>query len=154
MRRTQRKVLVGIGVLIAACASGQAPPQPAVGGNPADQTAVRPALVSKVETPARVTAQSAPQPIGYESDVYCFGYLGDYSETFPVKVISAESLAEQINYIAGDLLYVDGGYDKGLRVGDVYWLVTPEQEVFNPVSAKSLGRFYQHRGRAVVYSVE
>jgi hypothetical protein len=153
MRRTQRNVLVGIGVLIAACAFGQAPPQPAVGGNPADQTAVRPALISKAPPPVAPSV-SAPQPIGYESDVYCFGYLGDYNETFPVRVVSAESLAEQIDYIAGDLLYVDGGYDKGLRVGDIYWLVTPEQEVFNPATGQSLGRLFQQRGRAAVYSVE
>lgn len=152
MRRTQRNVLIGIGVLIAACASGQAP-QPSVGGNPADQTATRPPSVTRVESPARVT-QSAPQPVGFESDVYCFGYLGDYNETFPIKVVSAESLAEQINYITGDLLYTDGGYDKGLRVGDVYWLETGEQEVFHPVTGQSLGRLFQHRGRAVVFSVE
>jgi hypothetical protein len=125
-----------------------------VGGNPADQTAVRPALVTKAAPPARVIGPSAPQPVGYESDVYCFGYLGEFNETFPVKVISAESLAEQIDYIAGDLLYTDGGYDMGLRVGDIYWLVTAEQEVFNPASAQSIGRLYQHRGRAVVHSVE
>src|SRR5215471_14472278 len=106
MRRTQRNFLVGIGVLIAACASGQAPPQPAVGGNPADQTAVQPALISKAP-PMRAPSVSAPQPIGYESDVYCFGYLGDYNETFPIKIVSAESLAEQINYITGDLVYTD-----------------------------------------------
>jgi len=100
-----------------------------------------------------VTTESAPQPVGFEADVYCFGYIAD-RESFPVQVTSAESLYEQTDFITNDLLYVDGGYDKGMRVGDAYWIVTPEQDVIHPVSGKSIGRFFQYRGRAVVTSIE
>src|SRR5512143_989633 len=91
-----------------------------------------------------VSTETAPQPLGYESDVYCFGYLGDLSESFPSKVTGAENLAEQTDFITDDLLYIEGGYDRGFKVGDQFWVVTPEQEVVHPVSGKTLGRLYQY----------
>ena len=133
-----------------------APKAPAVTGS---QTTVKDSMpvptVTRVEPkPVAITTESAPQPIGFEADVYCFGYIGDPNEQFPVQVMSAENLYEQIDYITHDLLYVDGGYDRGLRVGDNFWIVTAEQEVIHPMTGKSVGRFYQYRGRATVVSVE
>ena len=152
MRWTLRGFLSGVGVLLTGWTLGQTPPS--VGGRPSDQTAAPP-TVTRVESPAlRVSMETAPLPVGYESDIYCFGYLGDFNEPFIANVVSAENLAEQIDYFTGDLLYVNAGYDKGFRVGEAYWLITPEQEVFHPVTGKSLGRLFQYRGRAVVYSVE
>jgi hypothetical protein len=112
--------------------------------------------VTRVEerAPQVASTETAPQPLGYESDVYCFGYLGDRAETFPLRVSGAENIAEQIDFTIPDLLYVNGGVDKGLKVGDEFWIVTPEQEVIHPTTWKSLGRFYKYRGRAVVYSLE
>lgn len=100
------------------------------------------------------SADLAPQPLGYESDLHCFGYVGELKETFVSKVIGAESLAEQIDYITSDLLYLDAGHDRGLKVGDEYWLVTPEHVVLHPKTAKEIGRFYQYRGRAVIETLE
>lgn len=133
-----------------------APKPPAVGGT---RTTVRDSnpqpTVTRVERPPlTVTTESAPQPVGFEADVYCFGYIAEPREQFPVQVISAENLYEQTDFITNDLLYVDGGYDKGMRVGDAFWIVTPEQEVIHPVIGKSIGRFVQYRGRAVVQSIE
>jgi hypothetical protein len=56
--------------------------------------------------------------------------------------------------MTGDLLYITGGYESGLRIGDPYWLITAEQEIFHPGNGRSMGRLYQYRGRAVVQSVE
>lgn len=108
---------------------------------------------SRMEQAAPSSIESAPQPMGYESDLYCFGYLGEPSESFVAKVGSAENIAEQEDFVTGDLLYVDAGADRGLKVGDEYWLVTREQEVFQPVTGRSLGRFYEYRGRGVIQSI-
>jgi hypothetical protein len=112
--------------------------------------------VTRVEAPtlAPLTADAAPQPVGYEADLYCFGYLGDPREQFPVTVSGAQNLYEQTDFTTHDLLYVDGGYDKGLAVGDQFWIVTREQDVLHPITGRSLGRFYQYRGRATVQSIE
>jgi len=96
----------------------------------------------------------APQPVGYESDVHCYGYLGQPNETFPVRVIGAENVAEQVDFGTSDRVYLNAGYDKGLKIGDEFWLITPEQMVVHPTTGKDLGQFYQYRGRAVIESVE
>jgi hypothetical protein len=157
MRLPLRMLLVAGFASIAGVMYAQAPPSrtppPAVGGK---KTIVnqRPPAVSQAEEASAPTSENAPQPLGFESDIYCFGYLGDLSESFPVQVKGAENVAEQTDFITDDLLYVNGGVDKGLKIGDEFWIVTPEQEVFHPVSGKSMGRFYQYRGRATVHSVD
>ncbi len=152
--------VLSLGLSLAVSAVAQTPKPPAVGGarEVSDRNSrSEPGGVSRVEpAPAVVplNTDAAPQPLGFESDIYCFGYIGDRDERFPVKANGAENIAEQEDYVTNDLLYVEGGYDKGLRVGDEYWLITPEQEVIHPVSGNSMGRLYQYRGRAVVQSIE
>jgi hypothetical protein len=156
MRLPSRGLLIGIGFALAGGAFAQAPKPttgPAIGGK-RSVTTRETRSVTRVESTPIVTSETAPQPVGYESDLYCFGYVGDLNEVFPVEVHSAENVAMQTDYITGDLLYVTGGYDKGLRIGDAYWLVTPEQEIFSPATGNSLGRLYSYRGRAVVQSIE
>jgi hypothetical protein len=103
--------------------------------------------------PTASTLEAAPKPTGYESDLYCFGYVGSDTDAFVAQVSSAQDVAEQVDFTTADLLYLDSGADRGLRVGDEYWLVTPESEVTSPVDGKPLGRFYQYRGRGVVLSL-
>jgi len=151
-------VVVSLGLSIAAASSAQQTARPpAVSGarTVPDRSNSAP-TVTRVESPSVVplSTESAPQPVGFENDIYCFGYIGDPRERFPLEVHGAENVYEQTDYLTHDLLYVDGGYDKGVKVGDEYWIVTPEQEVIHPVAGKSMGRFYQYRGRAVVQSVE
>src|SRR5215471_15471028 len=68
-----------------------APKTPAVGGS---HTTVKDSMpvpsVTRVEAkPAVITTESAPQPVGFEADVYCFGYIADpHTEQFVVQVIS------------------------------------------------------------------
>jgi hypothetical protein len=157
--RLRPGVLLVTGLLCAGgVVSAQAPPSrtppPAVSGK---QRIVnqQPPAVTRIEDKAPAsTTENAPQPVGFESDIYCFGYLGDLSERFPVQVKGAENIAEQTDYITDDYLYINGGLARGLKVGDEFWLVTPEQEVVDPATGNRLGRFYQYRGRAVVTSLE
>jgi len=143
--------------------SAQTPPPPQETGPP---VRTRPAPVKGTEglaprtqtveqtTVTTVSTESAPAPLGFESDIYCFGYLSSRPESFPARVVGAENLAEQIDYFDYDLLYVNGGYDRGFSAGAEFWLVTPEEEVFHPVTRKSLGRFHQYRGRGRIENVE
>lgn len=149
--------LVGLILLLGAgsALAQKRPSTPAVSGKKAVTAPDTPPSVTRIEDkPVVLPMESAPQPVGFESDVYCFGYLGALSEAFPVRVSGAENLAEQTDFIANDLLFVNGGFDRGLKVGDSFWIVTPEQEILHPVTGKSLGRLYKYRGRAEVYNVE
>src|ERR1700682_3146981 len=159
MRFPSRAIAVLSLPIFAAVAAAQTEPASIGGAKPMpDRAGSGAPTVTRVAPPTvvvtTVTAESAPQPRGFESDIYCFGYLGDTNERFPLKVHGAQNIYEQTDYITNDLLYVDGGYDRGLKVGDEYWLVTPEQEILHPVTGKSMGRLYQYRGRAVVQSLE
>ncbi|MCA1582349.1 MAG: hypothetical protein LC796_13350 [Acidobacteria bacterium] len=150
-------VVLSLAMTWSAAAFGQAAkPVPLGGARLGPETQNATPVVTRVERPRHVpvTTDSAPQPVGFESDVYCFGYIAPPGEHFPVRVHGAENLFEQTDYITDDMLYVDGGYDTGLKVGDQFWIVTPEQDVIHPLTEKSMGRFYQYRGRAVVDSVE
>jgi hypothetical protein len=157
--RLRPGVVLVIGFLAAGgTLSAQTPPArpapPVVSGK---KTIVnqQPPSISRVEEPTTApTTENAPQPVGFESDIYCFGYLGDLSERFPVRLTGAENVAEQTDFVTDDYLYISGGYDKGLKIGDEFWLVTPEQEVLHPVTGKTMGRLFQYRGRAVVTSLQ
>lgn len=152
MRLPGRFLVFACGFLAAAATVGQAPP-PRPREVPGGTLVVTPPTRTVVESRA-VSVELAPQPLGYESDLNCFGYVGQPREAFTAEVVGAENLAEQTDYMTSDLLYVNAGYDRGLKVGDEFWLVTPEQTVVHPTSGKDLGQFYQYRGRAVVESVE
>jgi hypothetical protein len=88
----------------------------------------------------------APVPVGYENDVYCFGYVGAPSEKFSGVIISADAIAEQVDYFEGDVIYADS--PGGVRAGDEYWLLSPQEELLDPSTGDDLGMFYQYRGRA------
>jgi hypothetical protein len=152
MRPPVRPGVLVAGILVAAAAVAQTqPPRREVPGGtvvvtPPTQTITRVGPAPGVEL--------APQPLGYESDVHCFGYLGQPNETFPIRIIGAENVAEQVDFGTSDRVYLNAGYDHGLKVGDEFWLITPEQIVVHPITGKDLGQFYQYRGRAVIESVE
>jgi hypothetical protein len=150
--RLPLRVFAGVGLLSGALVAAQTPPEPQVPSSLETLTPPPPTVTRIQETPA--TTEAAPQPLGFESDVYCFGYVGGPSEAFAATTVGAESIAEQIDYVTGDRLYLDGGHDRGLKAGDEFWLVTAEELLVHPTTGKELGRFYMYRGRAVVDFVE
>jgi len=116
--------------------------------------ATKPQQITRIEAIAPQTTEAAPQPLGYEDEVSCFGYIGPLQDQFVASVIGAENVAEQTDFTDHNLLYLDGGYDRGIKVGDEFWLVTAGDEVFHPITGVSMGRFYQYRGRAKVVCIE
>ena len=86
--------------------------------------------------------------------MHCFGYLGVPDEKFVAQVIGGENEAEQTDFTTHNLLYLDAGYDRGIKPGDEFWIVTPGDMVYHPVSGAAMGRFYEYRGRAVVQCIE
>jgi LysM repeat protein len=134
------------------------------------------------EPPANVanaeSATGSPVPLGAETDIYCQGYVGDLDETFPYAVTGAEADALSLdNYVrgatgwrvgsfrsgrnttkvgltAGDIVYVDGGQDKGVLPGTQFTAVLPDQPVVHPVSLQVVGRYYRYAGRIRILSVQ
>ena len=94
----------------------------------------------------------APQPMGSENDVYCFGYVGPPVERFNGMIISGDAAYEQSSFMFQDVVYSDN--DGSLRAGDEYWLVSPMDEVVDITNGQSMGRFYQYLGRAKALCVK
>ncbi len=116
--------------------------------------ATRPQGITRIEPTAPQTTEAAPQPLGYEDEVSCFGYIGPLSEQFVATVVGAENVAEQEDFTEHNLLYLDGGYDRGIKPGDEFWIVTPGDEIYHPITSAPMGRFYQYRGRALALCIE
>lgn len=159
MRLPGRFLVFACGFLTAVAAVAQVPPPPPAPPPPPREVpggtqVVTPQTETVTESPSAVSVVQAPQPIGFESDLNCFGYVGQDRETFVSAVIGAENVAEQTDFTTSDLLYINTGYESGLKVGDEFWLVTREQTIVHPTTGKDLGRFYQYRGRAVVDHIE
>ena len=142
---------LAFGILIVGTGLAQAQ-QPELQGGGLVQA---PPQITRVEAAsAPQTTEAAPQPFGYESEVACFGYIGPYEEHFAAQVIGGENSAEQTDFTEHNLLYLNAGHDRGLKIGDEFWIVTPGDEVVHPMSGKSMGRFNQYRGRAVLTCLE
>src|SRR5437660_9820524 len=126
MRLPARVAGSAVGLLLCTgLASAQAPQRPELGGGLAQS----PQQITRIEATAPQTTEAAPQPLGYESEVHCFGYLGPENDRFVAQIVGAENGAEQEDFTESDLLYLDGGYDRGIKPGDEFWIVTPENEV-------------------------
>ncbi len=89
---------------------------------------------------------NAPQPMGYENDVNCFGYVGPARESFAGTIFSGDSVVEQSSFFQDDVVYAES--DGGVKAGDEYWIVTQQDPVVDPVTGEFLGYFYEYRGRA------
>lgn len=121
-------------------------------------------------------AAGAPLPLGSESDIYCSGYVGEFDEAFPYRVIGSEYdvLAPRLNappgtpteglygevgtlkygLSTGDIIYLDGGRARGLSPGALFTAVQPAQEVVHPLRGEVFGRLYRYVGRVRVLSVQ
>lgn len=116
-------------------------------------------------TVARVNRDSRPIPIGTESDIYCYGYIGDPREPMPNYIESAEEV--ELKYVprqtdpeiasdvtVGDLVYVHGGAATGLVAGETYLAVEPAEEIRHPGTGALVGRQYDYIGQIRVLCIE
>src|ERR1700692_2291889 len=102
MRLPGRFLVFPCGFLTAAVGVAQAPPAPppppAPREVPGGTMVITPRTETLEESRGSASTARAPQPIGFESDLNCFGYVGQAKEPFSATVIGAENLAEQTDY--------------------------------------------------------
>jgi hypothetical protein len=118
----------------------------------------------------------APVPLGYESDIYCTGYLGDPDEEFAWRIAGSEfdylspqlSMRRRDNTVGtygkastekwglapGDIIYLDGGRADGLGAGELLTAIEPKDNLRHPETQALLGRLYAYLGRIRVLSVQ
>jgi hypothetical protein len=144
-------------------------------GSPTGEGAI-PAPPAGVIDAARATG--TPVPLGAETDIYCQGYVGELEESFPYAVIGSEYDAlsldgyvrgatgwtvgsfrsstntTKVGLTMGDIIYVDGGRERGLLPGKMFSAVVPERPVVHPVLGQVVGRYYRYVGRIRILSVQ
>jgi hypothetical protein len=134
----------------------------------------QPPQVPGVESAVKAT--TAPVPLGWESDIYCSGYVGDTGEQFSYSIIGSEfddltpklnpsyrmgelkgiygRTGAKVDMFTGDIVYLQGGSRQGLAAGSLFTIIGPERKVVHPVTAAVFGSYYQYLGRVRVLSVQ
>lgn len=113
-------------------------------------------VTTMTETTANLAPAGPPIPLGTESDVFCFGYLGPVSEDLPNRISSFEDVELKIvkgarrqdtGVAEGDIIFIEGGTATGLVPGEDYIVVKPAQLVEHPKNEEVIGRHYDYRGQ-------
>jgi len=113
---------------------------------------------------ARVITPNNPIAIATESDIFCYGYIGDPNEPMPNFIESHEDIEtkyvpREVPYVSagaapGDLVYVRGDASTGLVAGETYLAVEPGEVVVHPATGAALGRQYSYVGQIRILCTE
>lgn len=123
-----------------------------------------------------LSGSDGPVPLGFESDIYCSGYISDTEDAFPYRVAGSEyefltptldpgvidivsgdygkASVRKIGLSTGDIAYIEGGRADGLSAGELLTAVLPEQTIEHPLTGEPVGRFYNRAGRLRILSVQ
>jgi hypothetical protein len=79
------------------------------------------------------SAQTAPQaaaapPQPDYTAVNCSGFVSDQKVPDGIRIISAEQSNYKVIFAHGDLVHINRGQDKGVRVGDRFSIVRPDKD--------------------------
>ena len=122
--------------------------------------------VQETDEDAVVTAGleigTPPIPLGHESDIYCFGYLGGVNEYLPNRIVSFEDYevkwmpkaSDQENgVVQPDVVYIDLDDPSLVMAGETYIVVKPDEIVRHPKTDEVIGRHYGYRGRVRILCI-
>jgi hypothetical protein len=99
---------------------------------------------------------SAVKPVARDSELYCAGYIEQTPGYSGLSLVGGEQEQEKNSYAYGDYVYIDGGAQAGVHVGQEFTVVRPRGQFQSDLSAKrgSLGVFTQEVGRLRVVDVK
>jgi hypothetical protein len=115
------------------------------------------ATVTSAQT-AQQTGSAGKQP-DY-SYVYCSGFVSDPKIPDDIRVISGEQSNYKITFDDAEYIYINRGQDKGVKVGDRFAIVRPDQDPGNEwffgqkKLEKAMGTFYRDAAQARVVNVQ
>jgi hypothetical protein len=107
-------------------------------------------------TPIRVMVDTAkPMTVAARNNLYCAGYVQSSPIETANKLVGAVEEQEQFIYAENDVVYVNMGSNKGVRVGDVMAVVRPRGKVDTRWTKKNdLGFYVQEVGALEVIRVK
>jgi hypothetical protein len=110
----------------------------------------------RVQTPADSPMTNVVKPVARDSEMYCAGYIETTSGYGGLSLVGGAQEQEQNSYALGDLVFINGGAQAGVHVGQEFEVVRPRGQFKSVLSDKkgSLGVFTQELGRLRVVDVK
>jgi hypothetical protein len=98
----------------------------------------------------------ATKPAARDSELYCAGYIEQNPGYSGLSLVGGEQEQEKNSYSFGDYVYINGGAQAGVHLGQEFTVVRPRGRFQSDLSAKkgSLGVFTQELGRLRVVDVK
>ena len=124
--------------------------------NAAAQAQTAPPQPPRAQMPADTPVTSALAPLARDSELYCAGYIEQSPGYGPLSLVGGEQEQEKTTYVFGDLVFINGGSQAGVKVGQEFTVVRPRGQFQSDLSAKkgSLGVFTQEMGRLRIVDVK
>jgi len=114
--------------------------------------------------PAVSSAQNRPQAVPPQTDytaVNCSGFVTEQKVPDGIQLISGEQSNYKITFGRGDMVYINRGQDKGVRVGDRFSVVRPNTDFvdvqwfkWQSKLMKAMGTAYADEGQVRVVNVQ
>lgn len=124
--------------------------------NAAAQAQTAPPQTTRAQMPVETPVTSALKPVARDSELYCAGYIEQNPGYDGLSLVGGAQEQEQNTYAFGDFVYINGGAQAGVKVGQEFTVVRPRGQFQSDLSAKkgSLGVFTQELGRLRVVDVK
>ena len=124
--------------------------------NAAAQAQTAPPQTPRAQMPAETPVTSALKPVARDSELYCAGYIEQNPSYGGLSLVGGAQEQEKNTYAFGDFVYISGGAQAGVKVGQEFTVVRPRGQFQSDLSAKkgSLGVFTQEIGRLRVTDVK
>lgn len=105
---------------------------------------------------AGASPEQAAIPVAREAELNCAGFIQHTPVYSGLEIIGGEQEQEQNTFAEGDYLYIRGGAQQAVRVGDEFTVLRPRGQFRSPWTKKrgSLGVYTQELGRVRVVRVK
>ncbi|MFZ0213807.1 MAG: hypothetical protein WAL55_13955 [Candidatus Acidiferrales bacterium] len=117
--------------------------------------------VAFLSSGAFAQVQNVSLPTTTQADVYCSGMFTKEHVPNSFQVVSGEESNARLSFSDGDYVYLNRGADKGVKVGDVFLVMRPINDV-NKVEwfdgqdriLSAIGQWWEDEGRITVADVQ
>ncbi|MBA2334964.1 MAG: hypothetical protein H0V90_08505 [Blastocatellia bacterium] len=101
------------------------------------------AAQSKTQTTSTlVAANTRPMAVAERNNLYCAGFVQTSPMDTSNKLVGAVEEQDQFNYAENDVVYINMGTNKGVKVGDMFSVVRPSGQVSTRWTKKNRLGFY------------
>jgi hypothetical protein len=100
--------------------------------------------------------EKGPASVARRAEIYCGGFIQSEPVQGSMEIIGGEQEQDRHNYGQGDYVYLDGGAQQGLRVGQEFAIIRPRGQFSSKWSRKKgkLGVYVQELGQLRVVRVK